>query len=99
MSVSILEVIEAGGYNPTADASDARWLLGQDETWQELQDGARELVEKQDTIDEIDEMRERLQFEAMDDDERVDTTQALKLTTNFYYKWYMKGELENARRN
>lgn len=36
MSVSLLEVIEAGGYDPTNDPNDARWLLSKQTEFEEL---------------------------------------------------------------
>lgn len=45
MSVSILEVIEAGGYDLSTE-EDARWLLAQRNQWDELVDAAEELINK-----------------------------------------------------
>ena len=45
MSVSILEVIDAGGYDLSTE-EDARWLLAQCNQWDELVDAAEELINK-----------------------------------------------------
>lgn len=45
MSVSILEVIEAGGYN-LSEEEDARWLLSQVNQFEELVTKAEDLIEK-----------------------------------------------------
>lgn len=45
MSVSILQVIDAGGYDLSTE-EDARWLLGQCNQWEELVDAAEELINK-----------------------------------------------------
>jgi hypothetical protein len=45
MSVSILEVIDAGGYDLSTE-KDARWLLAQCNQWDELVDAAEELINK-----------------------------------------------------
>lgn len=45
MSVSILEVIDHGGYDLSTE-EDARWLLAQRNQWDELVDAAEELVNK-----------------------------------------------------
>jgi len=47
MSVSLLEVIEAGGYD-LSDYSDANWLLSVQSEFEELIDQAREVVDKED---------------------------------------------------
>ena len=57
MSVSILEVIGAGGYDLSTE-DDARWLLAQRNQWDELVDAAEELVNK---IEEVE--TERLEAE------------------------------------
>ena len=44
MGVSILEVIEAGGYDLTTE-EDARWLLSKSEEFEQLLDDAQELVD------------------------------------------------------
>ena len=44
MSVSLREVIEAGGYDLTT-VEDARWLISQEGDWDELLEQAEELVE------------------------------------------------------
>lgn len=47
MSVSLLEVIEHGGYHPTLDKSDAVWLLSKQNEIEELIEQAEELVESE----------------------------------------------------
>ena len=51
MSVSIREVIEAGGYDLTT-VEDARWLIAQEGNWDELLEQAEELVEAAEMEDE-----------------------------------------------
>jgi len=51
MSVSIREVVEAGGYNLTT-LDDARWLLSQESNFDELIEQAEELVELLEVEDE-----------------------------------------------
>ena len=45
MSVSLLEVIEAGGYDLSTE-EDARWLLAQVNQFEELVTKAEDLIEK-----------------------------------------------------
>ena len=45
MSVSLLEVIEAAGYDLTTE-DDARWLLSKQNEFEELIDKAQDLVDK-----------------------------------------------------
>lgn len=45
MSVSLLEVIEAGGYN-LATLEDANWLLSKENEFEELIEKAQELVDE-----------------------------------------------------
>lgn len=47
MSVSLLEVIEHGGYNLNTYA-DAQWLLTKQSEFEELIEAAQELVDNQD---------------------------------------------------
>lgn len=54
MSVSIQEVIEAGGYDLTT-VEDARWLLGQEANFDELIEAAEELVEEAESAEDEDE--------------------------------------------
>lgn len=51
MSVSLREVIEAGGYDLTT-VEDARWLIAQEGDWDELLEQAEELVEAAEMEDE-----------------------------------------------
>lgn len=44
MSVSLREVIEAGGYDLTS-VDDARWLLAQQDLFEELVNDAEEVIE------------------------------------------------------
>jgi hypothetical protein len=46
MSVSLLEVIEAGGYNLTTK-EDAQWLLCQQKEFEELVENAQDLVDRE----------------------------------------------------
>ena len=47
MSVSLLEVIEAGGYD-LATVEDANWLLSKQSEFEELIEQAQEVVDKAD---------------------------------------------------
>ena len=47
MSVSLLEVIESGGYDLNT-VEDARWLLGKQSEFADLVEQAEELIEKED---------------------------------------------------
>lgn len=47
MSVSLLEVIEHGGYNLNT-VEDAQWLLSKQSEFEELMEAAQELVDNQD---------------------------------------------------
>lgn len=51
MSVSLLEVIEAGGYN-LQTVEDAQWLLSKQSEFEELVEQAEELIEKAESEDE-----------------------------------------------
>jgi len=50
MSVSILEVIEAGGYDLTTK-EDCQWLLGQVNQFEDLVTKAEDLIEKHEQIE------------------------------------------------
>ena len=52
MSVSLLEVIEAGGYD-LSTVEDANWLLSKQEEFEELVEGAEKLIEESEEYDEI----------------------------------------------
>lgn len=45
MSMTIQQVIEAGGYD-LSTAEDANWLLAQQNQWEELIEAAEELIEE-----------------------------------------------------
>lgn len=46
MSVSLLEVIEAGGYN-ISTPEDARWLLSKQSEFEELIEQAEEVIDRE----------------------------------------------------
>ena len=50
MSVSLLEVIEAGGYN-LRTVEDAQWLLSKQQEFEELVEGAEDFLEEVDRIE------------------------------------------------
>lgn len=54
MSVSIREVIEAGGYDLTT-LDDARWLVSQEAEFDELIEQAEELIEEAESKERDDE--------------------------------------------
>lgn len=54
MSVSIREVIEAGGYDLTT-LEDARWLVSQETSFDELIEQAEELIEEAENAEAEDE--------------------------------------------
>ena len=60
MSVSILEVIEAGGYDLSTE-EDARWLLAQVNQFEELVTKAEDLIEK---IEETENDRLEKEYQA-----------------------------------
>lgn len=45
MSVSLLEVIEHGGYDPTNDIKDAQWLLAKRDEFYQLVEQAEDFIE------------------------------------------------------
>lgn len=49
MSVSLLEVIEAGGYD-ISTVEDAQWLLGKQSEFEELIEQAENLIEESEEI-------------------------------------------------
>lgn len=51
MSVSLLEVIEAGGYNLNT-VGDAEWLLSKQNEFDDLVEKARELIDNEELEDE-----------------------------------------------
>ena len=53
MSVSLLEVIEAGGYN-LATLEDANWLLSKESEFEELVEQAQELVDEAEAIEDAE---------------------------------------------
>ena len=62
MSVSLLEVIESGGYKPLSDPEDANWLLSKRNEFEELVDQAEDFLEE----------LERLEYETELAQERAD---------------------------
>ena len=60
MSVSLLEVIEAGGYDLSTE-EDARWLLAQVNQFEELVTKAEDLIEK---IEETENDRLEKEYQA-----------------------------------
>lgn len=48
MSVSISEVLASAGYDPASDPGDARWLISQQDTWEELLEQAEACIELSD---------------------------------------------------
>lgn len=60
MSVSLLEVIEAAGYNLNTE-EDARWLLGKRNEFEELVDAAQALVDK---VEEVESAKAEAEYEA-----------------------------------
>ena len=67
MSVSILEVIEHGGWDVQNNVDDARWLVSQVNQFEELVTQAEDLIEK--IEDEINEQLEKEYNERMGGDE------------------------------
>jgi len=53
MSVSLLEVIESGGYNLDT-VEDARWLLATQREYEELIEKAEELIEEAEEVSDED---------------------------------------------
>ncbi len=51
MSVSLLEIVEAGGYDLTT-LDDARWLLGKQSEFSDLVEAAEELIEQREAEDD-----------------------------------------------
>ena len=45
MSISITEVLSSAGYEPASDPGDARWIIGQRDTWEELLEQAEACIE------------------------------------------------------
>lgn len=68
MSVTIREVIEAGGYDLTT-VDDANWLLAQQEQFAELVEEAEDFMEEIDRLNEVA-SEEEAELEAMQ--ERAD---------------------------
>lgn len=46
MSVSLLEVLENAGYDVLHNVDDARWLMSQNDEWEELYEKAEELEDE-----------------------------------------------------
>lgn len=46
MSVSLLEVLENAGYDVLNNVDDARWLMSQNDEWNELYEKAEELEDE-----------------------------------------------------
>lgn len=69
MSVSLLEVIEAGGYDPTNNIEDANWLLAKRDEFYELVEQAEDFLEEVDRLNELAN-EEEMELEAMQ--ERAD---------------------------
>ena len=49
MSVNLIEVIEAGGYDPLHDMEDARWLLSKQSEFEQLISTLEEVIDNEPT--------------------------------------------------
>ncbi len=79
MSVSISEALSSAGYEPASDPGDARWLISQQDTWEELLEQAEACIE-------LSEAEQKL-ADAMDEgdqDEIAYYQRQLELTREIY---------------
>ena len=90
MSVSLLEVIEAGGYD-LATIDDANWLLSVKDEMEELVEKAEATIEKAELEAELESLREELEDD-LTPDMRELTEKQLKSTQEYYDKYFKEEE-------
>ena len=91
MSLSLLEVIEAGGYD-LAKVDNANWLLSVKDEMEELVEKAEATIEKFNLEAELESLREELEEDDLTPDMREMTEKQLKTTQEYYDKYFKEEE-------
>lgn len=91
MSVSLLEVIESGGYD-LSTVKDANWLLSVKDEMEELVEKAEATIEKFNLEAELESLREELEEDDLTPDMREMTEKQLKTTQEYYDKYFKEEE-------
>lgn len=91
MSVSLLEVIEAGGYDLNT-VKDANWLLSVKEEFEELVEKAEATIEKAELEAELENLREELAEDDLTPGMREMTEKQIKNTQEYYDKYFKEEE-------
>ena len=91
MSVSLLEVIEAGGYD-LSTVEDANWLLAVKEEFEELAEKAEATIEKAELEAELESLREELAEDDLTPGMREIIEKQIKNTQEYYDKYFKEEE-------
>lgn len=91
MSVSLLEVIEAGGYDLNT-VKDANWLLSVKEEFEELAEKAEATIEKAELEAELESLREELAEDDLTPEMREMTEKQINNTQDYYDKYFKEEE-------
>lgn len=87
MSVSLREVIEAGGYDLT-NIDDIKWLRSKAEEIEELMIEAEDAIEKANDLAEINSLKEELSDTTLDQEDRDLLEEELKSKIGLYISFY-----------
>ena len=87
MSLSLLEVIESGGYD-LSTVKDANWLLSVKYEMEELVEKAEATIEKFNLEAELESLREELEEDDLTPDMREMTEKQIKSTQDYYDKYF-----------
>lgn len=91
MSLSLLEVIESGGYD-LSTVEDANWLLSVREEFEELVEKAEATIEKAELEAELEKLREELAEDDLTPEMREMTEKQIKTTQEYYDKYFKEEE-------
>ena len=91
MSLSLLEVIESGGYD-LSTVKDANWLLSVKYEMEELVEKAEATIEKFNLEAELESLREELEEDDLTPDMRELTEKQIKTTQEYYDKYFKEEE-------
>ena len=91
MGVSLLEVIEAGGYD-LSTIEDANWLLSVKEEFEELAEKAEATIEKAELEAELENLREELAEDDLTPGMREIIEKQIKNTQEYYDKYFKEEE-------
>lgn len=91
MSLSLLEVIESGGYD-LSTVEDANWLLSVREEFEELVEKAEATIEKAEIEAELEKLSEELAEDDLTPEMREMTEKQIKTTQEYYDKYFKEEE-------